>query len=354
MNLDDLQTIRQIDAQDMLRHLVGLPDQLLAAWELGHRLRPPDAQGIRQILLTGMGGSAIGADLLAAYVQPTCPVPVIVHRDYDLPAFASGPESLVICSSHSGDTEETLSGYRLARKRNCRLLVVSRGGKLGELAEAQAIPFWRFEHDGQPRAAIGYSFGLLLALFARLKLIPDQDEAVRAAAAAMQAVQEHFGPGVPTARNPAKRYAGQLMGRIVTIMASGALAPVARRWKGQINEIAKSAAQFEILPEADHNTLQGLAFPESTLNAHSMTLFLEAPSDHPRNRLRSSLTRQTFMLEGLGTDFVSARGEDQLSHMWTLILFGDYVAYYLAIANGVDPTPIPALVSFKQALNETQ
>ena len=354
MNLDDLQSVRQIDTQDMLSHLVSLPDQLLEAWELGQKLPLPDPQDIRQVLLTGMGGSAIGAELLAAYAQATCPVPVVVHRDYDLPGFANGPESLVICSSHSGNTEETLSSYRLARKRNCRLMVITRGGRLGELAEAESVPFWRFEHDGQPRAAIGHSFGLLLALFVRLGLIPDQDGAVRAAVKAMRASQEHLGPQVPTPRNPAKRYAGQLVGRIVTIMASGVLAPVARRWKGQINEIAKSAAQFEILPEADHNTLQGLSFPEKTLNAHSMTLFLESPSDHPRNRLRSSLTRQTFMLEGLGTDFISARGEDQLSHMWTLILFGDYVAYYLAIANGVDPTPIPALENFKQALTEAQ
>jgi glucose/mannose-6-phosphate isomerase len=98
--------------------------------------------------------------------------------------------------------------------------------------------------------------------------------------------------------------------------------------------------------------LQGLAFPENTLNAHSMTLFLEAPSDHPRNRLRSNLTCQAYMLEGLGTDFINARGDSRLSHMWSLILFGDYVAYYLAIANGVDPTPIPALESFKQAMSE--
>jgi glucose/mannose-6-phosphate isomerase len=354
MKLDDLQHINRLDPQDMLDHINGLPDQLLTALELEKGFDLPDWQGLQSIVFAGLGGSAIGADLVAAYVQPFCPIPVFVHRDYDLPRFASGPETLVVCSSHSGNTEETLSSYLLARQRACRLLVISTGGKLGELSQKNGDPFWKFEHTGQPRSAVGFSFGLLLALLTRLGCIPDQAAEVQRAVDAMKAFQEQLLPEVPTTKNPAKRYAGQLMGRIVTIMASGALVPVARRWKGQLNEIAKSAAQFESLPEADHNTLQGLAFPENTLNAHSMTLFLNAPSDHPRNRLRSDLTRKAFMLEGLGTDFVNARGDSPLSHMWTLILFGDYVAFYLAIAYEVDPTPIPALENFKRALKDAK
>lgn len=352
MNLDDLDRYKQIDPQNMLAHLDGLPDQLAAAWELGLNQPLPEITGLRHVVISGVGGSAIGADLLAAYVQPICPIPVIVHRDYDLPAFAAGPETLVVCSSHSGNTEETLSGYELALERKCQLLTVSRGGKLGELCAKNKTPFWKFEHDGQPRAAVGYSFGLLLALFVRIGLIPDQATLLAGAVAAMKRFQPRLRPDVPAVKNPAKRYAGQLMGRLVLVMASGYLGPVARRWKGQINEIAKAAAQFELLPEADHNTLQGLMSPENTLNAHSMTLFLRAPSDHPRNRLRSDLTRHAFMMEGLNTDYVDARGDSPLGHIWTMVLFGDYMAYYLAIAYGVDPTPIPALVNFKQTLAE--
>ena len=137
-------------------------------------------------------------------------------------------------------------------------------------------------------------------------------------------------------------------------MGSGLLTTVARRWKGQINEVAKAGANFEFLPEADHNTLAGTMNPEEVLNPHTMTLFLCAPSDHPRNRLRSDLTRKAFMLEGMNTDFVEARGNTPLAHMWTLILFGDYMAYYLAMGYGVDPTPIQALVDFKQAMAESK
>jgi glucose/mannose-6-phosphate isomerase len=239
-------------------------------------------------------------------------------------------------------------------QRNCRVVCLSRGGKLGGLSAGNKTPLWTFEHDGQPRAAVGFSFGLLLALFVRLGLIPDQAEALAGAVAFMKRSQVHLKPDVPAAKNPAKRYAGQLMGRLVIVMASGRMAPVARRWKGQINEIAKAAGVFEYLPEADHNTLQGHMFPENTLNAHSITLFLRAPSDHPRNRLRSDLTRKALMLEGMNTDYIDARGETPLAHMWTTLLFGDYMAYYLAIAYGVDPTPIPAMDAFKKAMTDAK
>jgi glucose/mannose-6-phosphate isomerase len=232
------------------------------------------------------------------------------------------------------------------------MLIVSTGGELAKRAREKDIPVWTFEHSGQPRAAVGFSFGLLLALFRRLGFIPDQKEALDDAVSSMKRSQGRLKADIPAVKNPAKRYAGQLMGRWVTVVGSGLLTTVARRWKGQINEVAKAAANFEFLPEADHNTLAGTMHPQEVLNPHTMTLFLRAPSDHPRNRLRSDLTRKAFMLEGMNTDHVDARGNTPLAHMWTMILFGDYVAYYLAMGYGVDPTPIQALVEFKKAMAE--
>jgi len=354
MNLDDLTYSKQLDTQNTLREIDNLPDQLALAYQLGMEHDLPEWKDFRQVVIAGMGGSAIGADLLAAYCTALAPLPVSVHRDYGLPLFARGEETLVICSSHSGDTEETLDAFDAARKAGCRIIVVCTGGELARRAQAHDIPVWMFEHQGQPRAAVGFSFGLLLAMFQRLRLLADQKEALEDAVAAMQRVQAHLKADVPTARNPAKRYAGQLMGRWITIMGSGLLAPVARRWKGQINELAKAGANFEALPEADHNTLAGTMHPEDALNAHTMTLFLRAPSDHPRNRLRAELTKKAFMLEGMNTDFADARGKTSLAHMWTLILFGDYMAYYLAMCYGVDPTPIQALVEFKKAMADSK
>jgi glucose/mannose-6-phosphate isomerase len=350
MNLDDLEHFKKLDKQNMLAEIDGLPDQLKSAWELGQSQPLPGFKGVQRVVIAGMGGSAIGADLVAALVMDSCSVPVIVHRDYGLPAFAKGGETLVIASSHSGNTEETLDAFDAALKNKCNIVAVCTGGELARYAMENNVTLWKFDHNGQPRAAVGFSFGLLLALFMRLELIPDATKNLEDAVVAMKRSQQHFRADVPAAKNPAKRYAGQLMGRWVTMMGAGILAPVARRWKSQLNEIAKAGANFEFLPEADHNALAATINPDEVLNPHTMTMFMRSPSDHPRNRLRSDLTRQTFMLEGMNTDVVDARGDNPIAHMWTLILFGDYMAYYLAMAYGVDPTPVDALVNFKREM----
>ncbi len=351
MNLDDLPRYKQLDPLNMLAQIDELPGQLQNAWKLGNSLPLPEWENIRRVIICGMGGSAIGADLLADYIAPTCQVPVVVHRDYDLPFWAQGENTLVIASSHSGNTEETLSSFDLALQRRCRTLAICTGGKLAEKAQTADVPLWQFNHKGQPRAAVGYSFGLLLAAFTRLGLIPDPSQELEQAILAMREQQTHLKADVPVVQNPAKRMAGQLMGRWVTVIGSGVLAAVARRWKGQINELAKAWGQFDLLPEADHNTLAGLLHPQEHL-PRMVALFLRASSDHPRNRLRLELTRKAFMLEGIGTDFIDAQGNTPLAQQWTALHFGDYMAYYLAIAYGVDPTPVDIIERFKAEMRQ--
>jgi len=341
----------------MLGHIDGLPDQLQSAWDLSKTLPlefanglSPSASKLRQIVICGMGGSAIGADLVSAAVMDTCPVPIVVNRDYGLPAFAKGLETLVICSSHSGNTEETLDAFDTAVETGCRVLAVSTGGKLSEKAKAAGFPVWQFEHNGQPRAAVGFSFGLILGTLSRLGLVPDASADVAGAVKAMKSQQTEIAAESPVSNNPAKRQAGQLMGRWVTVFGAGALAPVARRWKGQLNEVAKAVANFEFLPEADHNTLAGILYPPEVVPPHVISLFLRAPSDHPRNKLRLKITRKTYMLEGLNTDGFMATGDSTIAHIWTALHFGDYMAYYLAMAYEVDPTPVAALETLKATL----
>jgi glucose/mannose-6-phosphate isomerase len=347
MNLDDVSSFPKIDKQDMLAHIEGLPNQLGSSWRSGLGQPLPSWDGLRYVLISGMGGSAIAADMLSSFAISRCPVPIIVHRDYDLPTWARGPETLVIASSHSGNTEETLTSYDMAGKNGCRRLVIATGGKLAEKANADNVPCWLFKHEGQPRAAVGFAFGLLLAAMTRLALIPNPGQEVSEAVTAMQTLQETLRVDVPVTQNPAKRMAGQFVGRWVTVIGAGCLSPVARRWKGQINELAKAWAQFDFLPEADHNTLAGLENPEEVLSK-MIAIFLRSPSDHPRNQTRIELTRKSFMLQGINTDFFEAQGNSALAHIWTTLLFGDYLAYYLAMAYGVDPTPIAAIQAFKE------
>lgn len=349
MKLDALDRFREIDREDMLSKIDGLPDQLQSAWALGQNLPLPKMEKVRQVLIAGMGGSAIGGDLLTAYTTPLISVPVVVWRNYDLPAFASGPETLVIASSHSGNTEETLSAFKRGREKGVQLIAISTGGELASQAEKHGVPLWRFNHGGPPRAAVGYSFGLLLAILARLNLISDPADEVINAVEAMRRQQHRMRAEVPVIDNVAKRIAGQMMGRWSTIVGPGLLAPVARRWRTQLSELAKSAAYFEELPEADHNMVAGVCQPESFLPS-TMVIFLRGSHVHPRNLLRVEATCDVLMLEGLGTMVVEARGETRLAQQWTSLHLGDYSAFYLAMAYGVDPTPVSVIEGLKGML----
>ncbi|MBN2147417.1 MAG: bifunctional phosphoglucose/phosphomannose isomerase [Anaerolineales bacterium] len=352
MDLNEYKLFNQIDQENYLSEIDDLPDQLLYAWKSGQEQPLPTWDGIRQVVVAGMGGSAIGADLLAAYLTLICPVPFFVARNYLLPAWAHGQQTLVIASSHSGNTEETLTAFDQALAQNCRILSVCTDGKLAEKSRPAGIPLWTFPHQGQPRAAVGFSFGLLLAAMYRLGLIPNPAQHVTAAVQEMRSLQAQLKAEMPIAQNPAKRLAGQLVGRHVTVFGADILEPVARRWKGQISELAKAWAQFEFLPEADHNTLAGLLQPQEVLSK-TIALFLNAASYYPRNQIRTELTRQAFMREGLNTETIQASGETPLAQQWTSLLYGDYTAYYLAMLYNINPTPIQALVGFKQALANT-
>lgn len=350
MNLDDYSSFSQIDSKDMISQINNLPDQLEFAWDLGRKLPLPDWKGIDRVLVAGMGGSAISADLITAYLSSKCPLPIFVHRNYDLPQWAKGPNTLVIASSHSGNTEETLSAFEAAVSNSCRILVMTTGGQLAKrVTDTQAV-LWRFEHEGQPRAAVGYSFALVLAALNRMGLVSDPTEDLYGATKAMRSQQEGLLPEVEAVNNLAKRTAGQMMGRWIVVVGADILEPVARRWKGQISEISKAWGQFEFLPESDHNTLAGLLNPEEVL-MHTMVLFLRASSYHPRNLLRSNLTRKAFMVEGLNTDFIDGKGETPLSQMWTALHLGDYTTYYLAMAYEVDPSPVATIEEFKREMS---
>jgi glucose/mannose-6-phosphate isomerase len=222
---------------------------------------------------------------------------------------------------------------------------------LEKAAKKAKAALWIFKHKGQPRTAVGFSFGLLLAAASRLKLLPNPSDEVADAVAAMKDQQKSFLPDVRDIKNPAKRMGGQFMGRWITIYGAGLTAPVARRWKTQLNEVAKVAASFEILPEADHNALQGVMQPESQFNA-TMAIFLRAPLNDVRNEKRTELTRMAIMLQGQNTDTITATGATRMANMWTALHYGDYAAYYLAMAYGVDPTPVPMLNELKAKMKE--
>lgn len=350
--LDDFTQFPKYDPENMLGKIDTLPDQLEAAWQLGNNQPPIEFPETHRVLIAGMGGSAIGADLLTGYISNQCHLPVFVHRDYDLPAWANGSDTLVIASSHSGNTEETLSAFDRAIANQCTLMAITTGGKLAEKARQLEVPLWLFPNLGQPRTAVGYSFGLLLSLFSRLGYISNPANELSSAINAMRKAQTSLKADVPAMSNPAKQMAGQIIGQFVTVIGSGILSPVARRWKGQISELSKAWAQFEFIPEANHNTLAGSLNPKEILTKLAV-LFLRSPSDDPRNRNRTELTKKSFLCQGIYADIIDASGDTPLANLWTLLHFGDYMAYYLAMAYQVDPTPVAAIEAFKQEMMMT-
>ncbi len=349
MILDEPEKFNNLDPLDMLGYINELPEQLQAAWKLGQDLPMPEVDQVTRVVIAGMGGSAIGGDLLASYATPIAKVPIIVWRNYDLPGYASDSRTLVIASSHSGNTEETLSAFDRALERGATVMAVTTGGTLAEAATNAGAPVWRFEHDGQPRAAVGFSFGLLLSALSRMGFIQFDPEDLDETVASMHDQMGTIGAEVPVASNLAKRVAGQFMDRWPTIIGSEFLAPVARRWRTQIAEISKAVAQFEELPEADHNMIEGVQHPES-LFGPTMVVFLRSTHNHARNLKRLEATRSTLMVEGFNTDIIEAQGQSRLAHQWTSLHLGDYVAYYLAMAYGTDPTPVPIMQDLKQRL----
>lgn len=347
MNLDDPNLFENLDTKGMIDEIRSIPSQLEQSWKLGQSNPIPENKDFSHIIVAGMGGSAIGADILESLVYSECEVPVSVIRGYKLPEWARGGDVLVICSSHSGNTEETLSVFEHSLERNCITMAVTTGGQLEERCEESKSICWKFDHEGQPRAAVGYSFGLLYSLFFRLSLLSDAQKELEGAISKLNAMIAKYDVDVPVSGNLAKRLAGQAVNRFPFIIGAEHLEPVSRRWKTQVNELAKAWAQFEFIPEANHNTLAGVENPDSKI-PEIYAIFLNSENYYPRNQKRMNLTFTEFMVAGLCTDKIVAQGKNLLEEIWTTILLGDFFSYYLAMAYKTDPTPVETLENFKR------
>jgi len=340
------------DREQQRERIGELPQQCRAAWALAQGLELPPACGaVRHAVILGMGGSAIGGALLQGLVAGECAVPITVVRGYTLPAFVRGPDYLVVGCSYSGNTEETLSAMGEALERGTQPVAVTTGGKLAVLAQERDVPLVCFDYQSQPRAALGYSFTLLLGLFSRLGLARDYSADLEDAARAMEEWGAEIKPAVPAARNAAKSLAGRLANRLPLVYGAGFLAAVANRWKTQFNENSKHWAFFEVLPELDHNAVVGLGIPQA-VRERAVVLMLRSNLDHPRVRVRWDVTRELLLREGVMAETLQGRGVSKLAQMLSLIHFNDHVSFYLAMLNGVDPTPVETIAFLKRRLAE--
>jgi len=345
--IESVERIRAADPGNMLDRIKDLPKQVRDAWTIARAAQLPPAHGdVRNITVAGMGGSAIGGDLAAALLAGELKVPMQVHRDYGLPAYV-GRDSLVIASSYSGNTEESLSSFEEAQRRGARVLVLTTGGKIAELARAAKYPVITFSYPAQPRAALGYSLGLVLGALTRLGFVRDLSSDIDAALADVARLEERVHEGART--NDAKKLAIELYGRIIFAYGGGVLGVMARRVKGQWNENAKNWGAFDVLPELNHNGVVGFPHPDIARDALTV-LLLRSDRDNPRHKLRFDVTRELLDRASVPHKTLQFSGANMLSEVLQLTLFTDYVSFYVALLNGVDPSPVKSIDYLKERL----
>ncbi len=342
--LDDPARYAAIDRRKFGDLVRGLPGQLADAARLAADVRLAGDRP-RDVWVLGMGGSAVAGDLLAALAGPVAPFPVHVVRGYTLPA-AVGPDSLVVASSYSGRTEETLAAFEAARARTARLLAVTAGGELGERAAAAGLPCVRLPGGFPPRAALAFLLVPVLVLLDRLGA-GLADAAARAeTVGVLTGLGARLAPDVPTAENPAKALAGALGGRLPAIYGGELTAPVAYRWGTQLAENGKVLALSGALPEMNHNAIEAWGAGPGVPAA---VVLLRDRGDPPRVARRFALTREIVQAR-VPVHEVWARGESRLARLLSLVLHGDWVSYYVAIERGVDPWAIDTLEAFKRRM----
>lgn len=347
--LKDAQAIYKVDSMNMFGALWDLPGQCSAAWQLGQEVSLPAYGAISNVLVAGLGGSAIGGDLLRVYCVGKMAVPVAVSRDYLLPRYVDST-TLVFAVSYSGNTEETLSAYEEARRRGCPVVALTTGGRLGELAARDGMPVINVPGRLAPRAATGYLFLPMLAVLQRLGLIPALETEVEELVGQLEKMRQELHPEAPPEDNTAKQLASSLYNRIPVIWgASGSTEVVAQRFKGQINENAKAPAYWNVFPELNHNELVGFEVPKEIL-AKLQVVILRDSGDHPRVAMRMDITRDVVNKAVAGVSELASRGSGLLARLYSFIYVGDYASLYLAALYGLDPGPVKIIDHLKSLL----
>ena len=351
VNLDDTKIYQKNDPEGMLARIKELPMQCGQAWQAAMSFGlPADYRDVDKVVILGMGGSAIGGDLVRSLVQTESRVPVIVYRDYGLPAFVND-RTLLIASSYSGNTEETLSGFEPALKTGAKKLVMTTGGKLQKMAEAKNIPVFKIEYKAQPRAALGFSFLPTLGVLQKLGFVKDKSADVAETVQVLEKMSARLDEKSALKSNPAKQLAQRLYGCLPVIYGAGIAAEAAHRWKTQLNENSKAWAFYEVFPELNHNATVGYPLPKEIAQKIRVVL-LRSLTFNERIKLRYEVTCELLKQAGVAYEFTDGEGKSPLSQMMSLVMMGDFASYYLAILYKVDPSPVKVINYLKDKLGK--
>jgi len=350
--LDSRDQIKKLDQSNLLSSAEALPDQIQDAWDQTKDLIiPSEYQNIKNIVVSGMGGSALGSHLIKGLYKAELKIPFEVVSHYNLPGYVNS-DTLVLLSSYSGTTEETLSASCEALERGAKIMVITSGGSLAQLASTNHWPLYlikpTFNPSAQPRMAIGYAIAGQLAMFAKAGIIPDQTNLLTQTSQNLQKMIPGLSP--ENQHSPAKMLAYAAFDKHVIFVAAEHLIGAAHVTNNQFNENAKSLTSEWHLPEFNHHYLEALSFPK---HAKETTIFFLYNSSlyHERVQKRVLITKEIIEQQGYEVQLIQATAPTKLEQIFEIIQLGEFVSCYLAILYGIDPSPIPSVDSFKSQMS---
>lgn len=349
ISLDDRKALSSLDREGMLRLIDSFPTHCRKGWSLGKAwarragVSPPSA-----LVIAGMGGSAVSGDLLKGLLEDRLPFPMAVVRDYTTPAWV-GRDALIICSSYSGNTEETLSSFDHARDLGATVLAVTSGGKLLREAAGEGMETLKLPKGLPPRAALGYSLFGLLALIESWGVMPSVEREAAEAFKVLAEGRSLWNARKPQRANKAKQTASKLVQALPVIYApEGASQAAAFRLKTQLNENAKMTAYNCALPELDHNEIVGWGKPFNS--ERPLVLFLRDRREWKRMRDRVEITKDLLKDAGVPVAEIWSRGRGATARLVSIVYLGDYVSAYAGLLRGFDPTPVKVIEKLKKEL----
>lgn len=346
-----LRTIKQIDKSDMLSLLLDFPSQCRAALDIASQAKILfKRRDFTKIVFAGLGGSAVGSDLVRSYLYFGSKIPITVYREYELPGYVDS-STLIFISSYSGNTEETISAYRQAKEKGATLITISCGGTLKEYAQKDNVTFIAIPGGLPPRCALGYLGIVPLCILEKIDLINDVKNSFDETIKVLEDLRnKNLNPHISYKDNIAKFIAAKLVNKFVVIYSSSLhFDVVAIRLRGQLAENSKALASSHFFPEMNHNEIVGWQNPKR-LFKNFIVLCLRDEREHPRVAKRIEITKEILKKEDVAVIEIWSRGKNLLSRIFSLIYIGDFISYYLAILYRIDPTPVERVTYLKKRL----
>ena len=348
--LDQQDKIRKIDKSDMLGDLAKTADYCRDAIKRTKPVIVPADVNPKNIVVVGMGGSAIGGELLQGWLRDELSIPIQVCRDYTLPAYVN-KDTLVFVNSYSGNTEETLTAFLTAIQRKCKVLAITSGGQLEAFCKKLQVPHVIVPSGLQPRVAIPYMFFPLPILMEKLRILSNIDDELEETIHILETVAKANAPDIPTKDNRAKQLATTIMGTIPVIYGFRQYISVAHRLKAQFNENSKVPSKSDSFPELNHNETVGYDAPEALTKIQSIILIRDT-QEPPEIRNRIETTTALVFKRAKTVIEIETKGKRKLAKMFSVLCTGDFASVYLAILQNKDPTPVKIIVKVKSELSK--